>query len=70
MANNISGNNDRPGGGNDSYSIPGRGNKIPRAQVVSEINQGKHTNFSTIKRNGIEFARAKPDNSKSNNVNK
>lgn len=70
MANNISGNNDRPGGGNDTYSIPGRGSQIPRKQVVREVKQGKHPNFSTVKHKGNEFVRAKPDNSTSNNVNK
>ena len=70
MANNIVGNNDRPGGGNDSYNIPGRGTNIPREQLVEEVQQGRHPNFSTVNVNGEDFIRAKPDGQTNNNVNR
>ena len=70
MANNITGNGDRDGGGNESYRIPGRGSHIPRAQLVSEVEAGKHPNHHVVTIEGEGFVRANPDSSESNNVNK
>ena len=68
MANTIKGNQDGDNGSNDSYRIPGRGSEIPREQVVREIKQGKHPQHGVYKRDGEEYARAKPDSQKGNNV--
>lgn len=69
MANIIKGNQDGPNGENESYSIPGRGSAIPREQVVKEVEQGKHPDFSTYRLNGRTFVRGNPDARKRNNVN-
>jgi len=68
MANRIKGNQDGENGENDSYRIPGRGNNIPRKQIVREIKQGLHPDFGIYTRNGEKYARGKPDNSRKNNV--
>jgi hypothetical protein len=70
MANKINGNRDGINGRNKTYSIPGRSSSISRETIVKEINQGKHPNHSTYKRNGIEYARANPNPEKYDNVNK
>ena len=44
----IIGNNDGPGGRNETYNIGSR-KEIPRAQVVREIKQGKHPGAHVIK---------------------
>ena len=69
MANIIKGNKDGKNGENQTYSIPGRGAAIPRSTVVREVKQHKHPNFSTYKRNGIDYVRGIPDSKKNNNVN-
>lgn len=68
MARKIKGNHDGPNGGNDSYSIPGRG-QVSRPRLVSEIRAGQHDDFGTIRVNGKTYVRAKPDNSTRNNIN-
>lgn len=68
MANIIKGNGDGEGGGNDSYTIPGRG-VVQRKTLVREVEQGKHPNFSTYTRDGETYVRANPDPKESNNVN-
>lgn len=67
MANIIRGNKDGEGGRNESYRIPGRGT-APRKKLVREIEKGKHPSFGTYTREGEKYARAKPDDSRSNNV--
>jgi hypothetical protein len=69
MADTIKGNQDGENGENDTYSIPGRGSKIPRSTVVREVKQGKHPNFGIYKRNGVEYIRGLPDSKTKNNVN-
>ena len=59
----IRGRNDGPGGRNEHYDIGSRKN-VPRRTVVSEIKQGKHSGAHVMNRNGREFARDNPDNSK------
>jgi hypothetical protein len=65
----IKGNNDGPGGRNESYDI-GKRKEVPRTQVVKEIKDGKHPDAHVVKINGREYARDNPDNSKKDNVNR
>jgi hypothetical protein len=69
MAKNIKGNRDGENGHNDSYTIPGRG-IVSRPKLVKEIKTGRHPNHTTIKVDGVEYVKAKPDNKTQNNVNK
>jgi hypothetical protein len=68
MAKTIKGNKDGENGENQSYTIPGRGSEIPREQVVREIKQGQHPNHGVYTRDGVEYARSKPDAQQKNNV--
>ncbi len=68
MAKIIRGNQDGPDGENDSYTIPGRG-IVPRKQLVREVEQGNHPDFSIYRRNDEKYVRANPDGQKKNNVN-
>lgn len=68
MANVIRGNKDGDNGSNDSYRVPGRSSSVPRQQIVREIKQGQHPNHAVYKREGEEYARAKPDAQTGNNV--
>jgi hypothetical protein len=65
----IKGNHDGPKGGNNSYTIPGRGSHIPRRTLVKEVKEGQHPGFGTYERDGKEYVRAEPDSKTSNNVN-
>ncbi len=65
----ITGNNDGPGGRNESYDI-GKRKNIPRKTVVKEIKRGIHPDSHTVKVNGQEYARDNPDSSKIDNVNR
>lgn len=69
MANVIKGNHDGKNGRNETYQIPGRGNKISRQQLVKEVDAGKHKDFHTVKINGEKFIQGNPDSFKKNNVN-
>ncbi len=70
MAKTIKGNHDGENGENKSYTIPGRGSKIPREKIVKEIEkENKHPNHSTYKINGVKYVRGKADKKKNNNVN-
>ncbi len=68
MANIIKGNKDGENGENQTYRIPGRGSAIPREQLVKEIKQGQHPHYSIYERDGVKYARSKPDSQKKNNV--
>jgi hypothetical protein len=68
MANIIKGNHDSENGGNDSYTIPGRG-EVSRLALVREVEKGKHPNFSIYQRDGEKYVRGNPDSRPSNNVN-
>lgn len=70
MANNINGNNDGPGGRNETYNIPGRGSEIPRDKLVREVEQGKHPHHGVVEVDGEKFVRSNPDHLRKNNVNK
>ena len=65
----IIGNNDGPGGRNETYNIDGRRN-VSRAQVVREIKRGDHPGAHVVKINNREYARDNPDHSKRDNVNR
>lgn len=65
----IKGNNDGPGGRNETYDIGSR-KEVPRRQVVQEIKQGKHPDAHVVKVNGREYARDNPDHSRKDNVNR
>ena len=65
----VRGNNDGPGGRNETYNIGSRKN-VKRSVVVKEIEQGKHSGAHVVKINNRKYARDNPDNSKSDNVNK
>lgn len=65
----IKGDNDGPGGRNETYNV-GKRKNVPRAQVVKEIEQGKHPDAHVVKVNGEKYARDNPDHSKKDNVNR
>ncbi|MDF2415815.1 DUF3892 domain-containing protein [Aeromonas sp. 1HA1] len=69
MAKNIRGNGDGPNGENLTYTVHGRG-VVSRQQLTIEIERGKHPEHHNYGRDGINYARANPDGSKPNNVNK
>lgn len=64
----IRGNNDGPGGRNDSYRVGNRSD-VSRHDAVREVEQGKHPGYHTIQVNGRKYVRDNPDASKSDNVN-
>lgn len=65
----IKGNNDGPGGRNETYDIGSRKN-VPRPQVVKEVEQGKFPDAHVVKINNRKYVRDNPDNSKKDNVNR
>jgi hypothetical protein len=65
----IIGNNDGPGGRNETYKIGDR-KKVQRKTAVKEVKAGKHPDAHVVKRNGEEYVRDNPDNSKKDNVNR
>lgn len=65
----IKGNNDGPGGRNDSYQIGSR-REVPRAEAVREVKKGLHPDVHIVKVNNREFPRDNPDNSAKDNVNR
>jgi len=65
----IVGNNDGPGGRNETYNIGNR-KSIKRTTVVKEIKQGLHPGAHVVKINNREYARDNPDQSKKDNVNR
>lgn len=68
MAKKIIGQHDGQKGGNDTYSIPGRGN-VSRGELVKEVKDGKHPGFMTTTINGKEYVKGNPDGKDSNNIN-
>lgn len=65
----IIGNNDGPGGRNDTYKIGPR-KEVPRVEAVKEVKAGKHPDAHVVKVNGREYVRDNPDTSKRDNVNR
>ena len=64
----IKGNNDGPGGRNESYKIGSRPH-VPRTKAVKEVESGNHPGAHTVKINGRKYVRDNPDSSKRDNVN-
>jgi len=69
MARKITGNNDGPGGRNESYNIPGRGD-VSRKKLVKEVEKGLHPHHHVYERDGEKYIRDNPDSSTKDNVNK
>ena len=65
----IVGNNDGPGGRNETYQIGAR-KAVPRAQAVKEVEAGRHPGAHVYKLNKRKYVRDNPDNSKRDNVNR
>lgn len=65
----IKGNNDGPGGRNETYDI-GTRKKVPRPQIVKEVDKGLHPGAHTVKVNGKKYVRDNPDHSTKDNVNR
>ncbi|WOI34886.1 hypothetical protein R1T40_09220 [Tritonibacter scottomollicae] len=65
----IKGNNDGPGGRNETYDI-GRRKDVPRSKAVKEVEQGLHPDAHVIKVKKRKYVRDNPDRSKSDNVNR
>lgn len=65
----IIGNNDGPGGRNESYRIGSRP-RVPRGQAVREVDRGDHPGAHTVKINGQKYVRDNPDHSTRDNVNR
>ncbi len=65
----IIGNNDGPGGRNETYKIGARKN-VKREDAVKEVEAGKHPDAHIVKINRQKYVRDNPDHSKSDNVNR
>lgn len=65
----IKGNNDGPGGRNESYQIGNR-KEVPRKEAVKEVKAGKHPSAHVVKVKGREYVRDNPDSSIKDNVNR
>jgi hypothetical protein len=65
----IKGNNDGPGGRNDTYQIGNRP-AVPRKDAVKEVEAGKHPGNHTVEIDGQKYVRDNPDKSKKDNVNR
>jgi hypothetical protein len=70
MAKNITGNHDGLKGGNDTYTIQGRGSDILRKTLVEEVKKGKHQNHIITKINNVEYVKAKANSKTNDNVNR
>lgn len=64
----INGNGGGAGGGNESYTITGRG-EVSREQLVDEVKQGMHPETHVYEINGVEYARNNPNCNKPDNIN-
>ncbi len=65
----IVGNNDGPGGRDETYKIGGR-KEVPRTIAVREVEQGKHPGAHTVRVNGRKYVRDNPDHTTRDNVNR
>lgn len=65
----IIGNNDGPGGRNESYKIGGRP-AVPRVEAVKEVERGDHPDAHVVKINHRKYVRDNPDHSRKDNVNR
>lgn len=65
----IIGNNDGPGGRNETYKIGSRP-EVPRPQAVREVKDGKHPGAHVVRINDRDYVRDNPDSSTRDNVNR
>ena len=65
----IIGNNDGPGGRNETYKIGSR-KQVSRAVAVKEVKQGKHPGAHVVRINNRDYVRDNPDSSTKDNVNR
>ena len=65
----IIGNNDGPGGRNETYKIGNRSN-VPRTQAVKEVEAGKHPGAHVVTVGNRKYVRDNPDGSTRDNVNR
>lgn len=65
----IVGNNDGPGGRDETYRIGSR-KAVHRATAVREVKAGKHPGAHVVKVNNREYVRDNPDHSTRDNVNR
>ena len=65
----IIGNNDGPGGRNESYKIGNRPN-VTRPEAVKEVEAGKHPGAHVIEVENQKYVRDNPDGSTRDNVNR
>jgi hypothetical protein len=65
----ITGNGDGKDGGNDSYTVKGRG-VVDRKALAKEVDQGKHDGYHTVEIDGEKWVRSNPDNTTSDNINR
>jgi len=65
----ITGNNDGPGGRNETYRAGNRFN-VSRKDLVDEVELGLHPDYHIVKRGSQKYVRDNPDRSKSDNVNR
>lgn len=65
----IKGNNDGPGGRNETYNIGLRKN-VRRSVVVKEVEKGLHSGAHVVKINNRKYVRDNPDSSEKDNVNR
>jgi hypothetical protein len=65
----IVGNNDGPGGRNETYRIGSRP-AVPRSQAVREVRRGMHPDAHVVRVNNQSYVRDNPDHSKRDNVNR
>ncbi len=65
----INGNGGGANGGNESYTVTGRG-KVSRAQIVKESEKlNMHPDSHVYKRNGKKYLRNNPNHDKPDNIN-
>ena len=69
MARNIRGNRDGANGGNDSYTVHGRG-VVDRQTLVKEVKAGQHPHHHVLTVEGEEYVRDNPDSSTTDNNNR
>ncbi len=65
----IVGNNDGPGGRNETYNVGSRKN-VKRRELVKEVKQGKHLDAHVLVVNRQEYVRDNPDSTTKDNVNR
>ena len=65
---NINGQGGGSNGGNESYTVVGRGT-VSRAQMVRETEQGRHPDTAIYTRGGKKYLRNKPNNNIPDNIN-